>query len=223
MTRALFIAALADLAATPPRHPIIDGEQITSIAELEDLARRQDLNMTISTYSEALEDEGGDATLHDATKLLADSVEELRLVRDRIDQLLDEIRIPDDRIIAHIDRLFDEFRTMSAATAYAVPVAPPHQPSAPQVATVVPEVREPTIPPIVAKDPPQGAPAADQLSAPQVATGGGSDKPLIPENLGTLSYNALRSLAKDLGISPAPNTQQGLLDAIEQVRAAGAD
>jgi len=62
--------------------------------------------------------------------------------------------------------------------------------------------------------------APDKVAAPakpaEAATG-----VEIPENLGIIPYNDLRSLASRLGVSPVPNAQSELLAAIEAKRPGG--
>jgi hypothetical protein len=206
MTRDVYLAALAGLLAIPPRHPMIGGVQITSVEELDALAARH--------RAETVQTSGPIAEL----PFPGDSGHVPAIASQDLDAIA-------SRILDHFDRRFGELRTAIAAVATppqkATNVSPPstgkHAPSADKpeapsvtpVAPVVPAESTPVAPVANPQAPPPAAPA------PAAVPGA---KPVIPENLGTLTYNQLRALAKDLGISPVPNAQAELLDRIGQAR-----
>lgn len=110
----------------------------------------------------------------------------------------DELRLLGDRIIAHIDQCFDALRTSLATAVNAAPVDSEKQSASAE-----------TVPPLSPSSPPV---------KPDATEDGRSDVPEIPENLGTLTLNQLKALAKARGVDPIPKTQAALLDAIEATR-----
>lgn len=103
--------------------------------------------------------------------------------------------------------------------------APAAAPAKPQAAPAkeapkAPAAKAPAKEPAKAPDAP--APAteakAPEATEQKAAEGGPSE---IPDNLGTLSYNELRSLAVKVGITPAPNTQADLVAALTAKRDGG--
>ena len=107
-----------------------------------------------------------------------------------------------------------------AAIAVAEPVKPRHKTQvqtsgkadpAPKP-TKGPVAAPPTAPPTAAVAIPPAAQSADGSKDAPAATKSAAD---IPDNLLTLSYGQLRTLAKELGVSPVPNGQTELIAAIK--------
>lgn len=105
------------------------------------------------------------------------------------------------------------------ATPVRTPPTPVRTPPTPVAATA------PVVPPVQAvTSVPDGAGATDEggddtsESGSEAKSTVSADGVEIPENLGTLGYNQLRSLAAKLGISPVPNGTAALVVAIDAKR-----
>jgi|GEM_PF-4603910 len=192
MTREEYLAAKAAMLGYPPRHPIVGGMQPTSVAELDSVARSLGFDPVRTSAQEA---EPALVPSTPAPTVATPSHEQTSSEPASTTPAIDDSQGPTPPTV-----------TLTAE---------PHNPASMPPQSATPSSGKTELPATPKANEPKVA-----VTPPAASTSGQTPpaKPAIPENVGTLTYNQLRSLAKDLGVSPVPKVQAELIECIEKAR-----